>query len=220
MKRAKWVADFLSCDAEALDEAVGAPESAGLLIGAGRVRRLVPDILADFVLHSACVRAGARTGYAEKIMAAAPEAFTPRILANLGELEAEPKTKGRRCERRPGWRLRRVETRLNGRAGSDSSSWTAPWFNSSPRLRWNGRHPDTRSTAGPACCRLEDPVAPSRPRSTSRPSARRDMSRQSAATHGACSRTYGARRHYLAAAALTDDRDRSERYRRAARAIS
>jgi len=91
-----WLADFLSCETDALEDAARALEEAGLLARAGRRRRIVPDILADFVLQTACTRDGSPTDYAPRIMRAATYAARPRVLANLAELDWRLSEAGRR----------------------------------------------------------------------------------------------------------------------------
>lgn len=82
-----WLATFLDVDVVAIDEAVRVLEEAGLLTARGRQRRIAPDILADFILHDACIRDEVTTGYADRIAAQAPGDAMPRLLENLAELD-------------------------------------------------------------------------------------------------------------------------------------
>ncbi|HEY5261863.1 MAG TPA: hypothetical protein VIJ33_07095 [Solirubrobacteraceae bacterium] len=63
-------------------------ERAGLLLRAGGLRRLTPDVLGDFVLERPCVGdRGTPTGYAEWLWQSFAEVAADRLLVNLSELD-------------------------------------------------------------------------------------------------------------------------------------
>jgi hypothetical protein len=63
-------------------------ERAGLLLRAGGLRRITPDVLGDFLLERECVDAqGAPTGYAEWLWQSFAEFVAARLLVNLSELD-------------------------------------------------------------------------------------------------------------------------------------
>jgi hypothetical protein len=63
-------------------------EQAGVLTARGRLRRIVPDVLADHILHRACVdRQGHPTGRAEGLLARYGEVAIVPVLRNLAELD-------------------------------------------------------------------------------------------------------------------------------------
>jgi len=63
-------------------------EHAGLLLRAGGLRRITPDVLGDFVLERACVgEQGRPTGYAEWLWQSFAEVAADRLLVNLSELD-------------------------------------------------------------------------------------------------------------------------------------
>jgi len=83
-----WLGEQVGTSIEEVRAAVCALEDADLLVGSGRRRRLVPDILADRLLHEACVdREGHPTGRAEELFLATPEGMASRLLLNLAELD-------------------------------------------------------------------------------------------------------------------------------------
>jgi len=88
------MAAHLDTDRPTIIRTLGALEDAGVLLRRGYTLRIAPDVLADHILHTACVTAqGQATGYAEaafdRFAAACPQA----VLANLAELD---------------WRIRRT----------------------------------------------------------------------------------------------------------------
>jgi hypothetical protein len=63
-------------------------EQAGVLTARGRLRRIVPDVLADHILHRACVdQQGRPTGRAEALLARYAEVAIVALLRNLAELD-------------------------------------------------------------------------------------------------------------------------------------
>lgn len=62
-------------------------EESGLLSRRGRRCRIVPDLLADFLMEGACITDGASTGYAETVMEDGGSAFLEPLLFNLGQLD-------------------------------------------------------------------------------------------------------------------------------------
>lgn len=63
-------------------------EAAGVVVSRGRLRRIVPDVLADHILHRACLdQQGRPNGFADELLLRlAPVAFEP-LLRNLAELD-------------------------------------------------------------------------------------------------------------------------------------
>lgn len=81
-------ADELSVDAPEVLRLLGELEAAGLVIARGRLRRIVPDVLADHVLHRACVdMQGRPTGYAEQLARRYGALSTKALLRNLAALD-------------------------------------------------------------------------------------------------------------------------------------
>lgn len=71
-----------------LRSVMGELEEAGLLLARGRLRRIVPDVLADHLLHRACVDATGRpTGYADELVRRYTEVSLTSLLRNLAELD-------------------------------------------------------------------------------------------------------------------------------------
>jgi hypothetical protein len=63
-------------------------EHAGLLLRAGNLRRVTPDVLSDYLLEGECVDGnGNPTGYAERLWELFAEPAGPRVLSNLSELD-------------------------------------------------------------------------------------------------------------------------------------
>lgn len=71
-----------------LRSVMGELEVAGLLLGRGRLRRIVPDVLADHILHRACLDAtGHPTGYADELVQRYASVSLTSLLRNLAELD-------------------------------------------------------------------------------------------------------------------------------------
>lgn len=81
-------AKFLDVRASDFVRALDGLEQAGVLIRRGYHLRVVPDVLADFVLGTACLtRAGAPTGYAEELFEHFAGVSFDHLLANLAEVD-------------------------------------------------------------------------------------------------------------------------------------
>jgi hypothetical protein len=73
---------------DALLAILGELEAAGLLLARGRLRRIVPDVLADHVLDRACLdRQGRPTGYADELVERYAATSLTKLLRNLAELD-------------------------------------------------------------------------------------------------------------------------------------
>lgn len=71
-----------------LRSVMGEVEAAGLLLARGRLRRIVPDVLADHILHRACLDASGRaTGYAEELVQRYASVSLTSLLRSLAELD-------------------------------------------------------------------------------------------------------------------------------------
>lgn len=82
------VAAELGVDASSVLRLLGELEAVGLVIARGRLRRIVPDVLADHVLHQACVDPQGRpTGYAEQLVSRYGESSMETLVRNLAELD-------------------------------------------------------------------------------------------------------------------------------------
>ncbi len=82
------LAGFLGVEPVDLTRALGELEHVGLLVRRGSLLRLTPDVLADHILHAACLTPkGAVTGFADKVFAAFAEDYTSQLLRNLAELD-------------------------------------------------------------------------------------------------------------------------------------
>jgi hypothetical protein len=112
----KGMAEFLGLDRAELITALGELEGAGVLLRRGHQMRLIPDVLADEVLHEACLSRGRPTGYAEKVFEKFKALGSNRVFRNLAELD---------------WRVRATEDA--GTALLDSL-WRKIWedFRSAP----------------------------------------------------------------------------------------
>lgn len=85
---AERMAEDLGVEPHALRSLVSQLEQAGLLIARGRLRRIVPDVLADHILHRACVDAQERpTGRADALLARYGDVALVALLRNLAELD-------------------------------------------------------------------------------------------------------------------------------------
>jgi hypothetical protein len=84
--------EFIGVDKTTLIRVLGILEQAGVLLRKGKNLRITPDVLADHILHEACLtEQGESTGYAQKIFEAFREAFRDiyptQVLRNLAELD-------------------------------------------------------------------------------------------------------------------------------------
>jgi hypothetical protein len=81
-------ADLLHVRQDEVVAAVDQLQRNGLLLRAGRLVRIVPDLLSDFLLEGACVTAGGEsTGFADVVFEKFPPEYLSRLLRNLGELD-------------------------------------------------------------------------------------------------------------------------------------
>ena len=99
-------AEFLKIDRPTLLEYLGILDEAGVLLQRGHTLRIVPDVLADHILHTASVTPqGQPTGYADLVFNEFASLCPGEVLRNLSELD---------------WRLRQ-----SGAQGSDllNSIW-------------------------------------------------------------------------------------------------
>lgn len=84
----KAAAGFLKRTPEDVLKGVAELESAGVLLRRGRLLRVTPDVLADHILHRACVTAGGQpTGYAERVFTTFVSVRPEKVFLNLAELD-------------------------------------------------------------------------------------------------------------------------------------
>jgi hypothetical protein len=84
------LATFLGVGVQPSDvtRALGELERVGLLVRRGRLVRLTPDVLADHILHSACLTSqGVATGFADRVFAVFAGEHLAQLLRNLAELD-------------------------------------------------------------------------------------------------------------------------------------
>ncbi len=82
------VAKFLKIDPPDLVLSLDTLEDAGVLLRRGNTLRIVPDVLADHILHKANVTSqGQRTGYADIVFAEFASLCPSEVLRNLSELD-------------------------------------------------------------------------------------------------------------------------------------
>jgi len=82
------VAAVLGIDAVTLARHLGTLEVAGVLLRRGTSIRITPDVLADHLLHRACLtEAGEATGFAQQLFERFGEQYPACLLANLAELD-------------------------------------------------------------------------------------------------------------------------------------
>jgi hypothetical protein len=80
--------DFIGIDKATLICNLGLLEQAGVLLRRGKKLRITPDVLADHILHKACLtEQGDITGYAEKVFDQFRQVCPTQILSNLAELD-------------------------------------------------------------------------------------------------------------------------------------
>ena len=81
-------AEFLGIDRPKLVSSLGALEEAGVLLRRGNTLRIVPDVLADHILHFASVTyQGQPTGYADLVFGKFAAMCPSEVLRNLSELD-------------------------------------------------------------------------------------------------------------------------------------
>lgn len=87
-RRLDCEAEFLRIDRPTLLRSLGILEEAGVLLRRGNTLRIVPDVLADHILHQACVTPqGGPTGYADRVYAKFAPLCPGEVLRNLSELD-------------------------------------------------------------------------------------------------------------------------------------
>lgn len=81
-------AELLRVRPDEIVAAIDQLERNGLLLRGGRLVRIVPDLLSDFLLEGACLTAaGEPTGFADAVFQRYGPEFLSRLLRNLGELD-------------------------------------------------------------------------------------------------------------------------------------
>jgi len=81
-------ADVLRIRQDEILQAIDCLERHGLLLRGGRLVRIVPDLLSDFLLEGACLtRAGESTGFADLVFRMYQPNYLSNTLRNLGELD-------------------------------------------------------------------------------------------------------------------------------------
>jgi hypothetical protein len=84
----KPAAEILRLRPDEILQAIDRLERHGLLLRGGRLVRIVPDLLSDFLLEGACLtRAGDSTGFADYVFRSFQPAYLSNIIRNLGELD-------------------------------------------------------------------------------------------------------------------------------------
>ena len=82
------IASFVGANLTDVLRTIGKFEESGVLLRRGGLVRIVPDVLADHLLHRACVTtAGAVTGYADHVFTAFRGDVGGAVLRNLSELD-------------------------------------------------------------------------------------------------------------------------------------
>jgi hypothetical protein len=81
-------ADILRLRPDEILQAIDRLEQHGLLLRGGRIVRIVPDLLSDFLLEGACLtNAGETTEFADLVFRSFQPTYVSNILRNLGELD-------------------------------------------------------------------------------------------------------------------------------------
>ena len=81
-------AEILHIRPDEIASAIDLLEKHGLLLRGGRLVRIVPDLLSDFLLEGACLtRAGESTGFSDLVFERLQSTHLPNVLRNLGELD-------------------------------------------------------------------------------------------------------------------------------------
>jgi hypothetical protein len=81
-------AEILRIRPDEVRSALDLLEKRGLLLRGGRLIRIVPDLLSDFLLEGACLTAaGDSTGFADLMFATFQSTYLSNLLRNLGELD-------------------------------------------------------------------------------------------------------------------------------------
>ena len=81
-------AEYLGIDRPVLIGSLGGLEEAGVLLRRGNTLRIVPDVLADHILHQASVTSqGQPTGYANRVFSKFASLCPSEVLRNISELD-------------------------------------------------------------------------------------------------------------------------------------
>lgn len=80
-------AEFLDVERSAVVDAIEMLEESGVLLRCGYTIRITPDVLADHILHEACLKRRRITGYAQKVFEKFSPVCSSQILRNLAELD-------------------------------------------------------------------------------------------------------------------------------------
>jgi len=81
-------AEILHIRPDEIASAIDLLEKHGLLLRGGRLVRIVPDLLSDFLLEGACLtRAGESTGFSDLVFEKFQSTHLSNVLRNLGELD-------------------------------------------------------------------------------------------------------------------------------------
>jgi len=106
------IANYLGAAADDVASIIGRLEDAGVLLRRGGLVRIVPDVLADHLLHRACVTThGVSTGFADKLYVSFSKYFGAALFKNLAELD----WRHTRSSKGPSTLLRQIwETVANG----------------------------------------------------------------------------------------------------------
>ena len=81
-------AEFLDADQMSMVEAIGHLEAIGVVSRRGRSLRITPDVLADHILHNACLTPqGRQTGYIREVFDKFGGICPAQLLRNLAELD-------------------------------------------------------------------------------------------------------------------------------------
>jgi hypothetical protein len=81
------VAAFLDCSSNDVLSTLDALATYGVITPRNEPERIVPDVLSDYVLETACVGSGLSTGYADRVFDAFGDEFFERLMQNLSELD-------------------------------------------------------------------------------------------------------------------------------------
>ncbi|NJK29275.1 MAG: restriction endonuclease [Acaryochloris sp. RU_4_1] len=84
----KTATEFLGIKKKELIESIAVLGKAGVLLQRGTKWRITPDVLADYILHKACLTdQGDSKGYSQEIFDAFREFYPTQVLRNLAELD-------------------------------------------------------------------------------------------------------------------------------------
>lgn len=91
-------AEFLGTDQSDIVEAVGYLQEMGVMYRRGRSLRITPDVLADHILHNACIIQGRQTDYIRRVFDKFGEICPAQLLRNLAELDWRVNTITEKCK--------------------------------------------------------------------------------------------------------------------------